>query len=242
VSPYSPAELDRAPLPELLELLSSSDAGERADAACAIGDRLRSREVVSLEPAVQNGVAALIDDPVSHVRFEAAIALAEAHDPRATDILIAALGARSLRLDATRALGTGGDPRAVPPLRQLMTRWLLPWADRLQAAAALCALGDATGAAYLKDRLGSRRHPERAAAVHFLGESRHPEARHILEGILADITHPLRDVAARALGMLGDPGARTALQAARAHADEELRGDIDDALEALGRPRPSAGG
>lgn len=232
---YDPLELDGAPMPELLELLASDEPRLRSDAACAIGDRLRTRELAALEAPLRDRLSALLTDAVPGVRIEAAIALAEAHDPRATEVLIAALRTRSLRLDATRALGASGDARAVEPLRALMGRWLLPWADKLQAAAALCALGDPSGAAYLKGRLSSRRQHERAATVHFLGESRHPEARALLEAILADLTHPLRDVAARALGLLGDPGARPALEAAKVHADDELRADIDGALAALSR-------
>jgi HEAT repeat protein len=236
---YDPLELDGAPLPVLVELMSSPEAGERSDAACAVGDRLRSRELLELEGPVREHLAGLLRDPVGTVRFEAAMALAEAQDPRATEVLIAALSSRTLRLDATRALGASGDRRAVEPLTRIMKRWLMPWADRLQAGAALCLLGDPAGAAYLKSRLASSRHAERAAALHFLGEARHPEARGILESILADITHPLRDVAARALGLLGDPGAKRALEAARHHGDQELLADIDNALAALARGRPT---
>ncbi len=232
---YDPLELDGAPIPVLLELMSSEDAGKRSDAACAVGDRLRTRELDALDPVLSARLGDLLSDPVPVVRFEAAIALAEARDPRAVDVLVGALRSRALRLDATRALGASGDRRAIAPLTRLTRRWLLPWADRLQAAAALCALGDPAGAAYLKSRITSRRQAERAAAVHFLGEAHHPEARVILEGILADITHPMRDVAARALGLLGDPGAKPALEAARDHADEELKADIEGALDALRR-------
>ena len=47
---------------------------------------------------------------------------------------------KRFRLDAIRALGTLGDPSAIPKLQHVMDRWWFPWADRLQAAAALCAL------------------------------------------------------------------------------------------------------
>ena len=233
---HDPFELDGAPLPVLLELFASDDAHERADAACAVGDRLRCREIVTLDPATLEQLVQLLQDPAAPVRFEAAIAIALTHDARATAPLIAALDSRALRLDAIRALGTTCDPDAIAPLTRLMQKWFMPWADRLQAAAALCALGDVSGATYLENRLASRRHAERAAAVHFVGESHHPRARKILEGILADITHPLRDVAARSLGLLGDQGARAALEGARAQADVDLRADIDQALATLGRP------
>jgi len=126
--------------------------------------------------------------------------LAEARDHRATPLLLLAMRHRTFRLDAVRALGTMGDPQAVAPLRELMGRWLMPWADKLQAAAALCALGDQSGARYLQERLGSRKAAERAAAIHFIGESQHPEALALLTRLLQTPQEPMRDVAARALG------------------------------------------
>jgi HEAT repeat protein len=239
VASYDPLALDGAPLPQLLDLLDGRNPAERADAACAIGDRLRTREMTALAPDAQERLARLLGDEESAVRFEAAIALALVQDARATEELLGCLRSRRLRLDAIRALGTGGAQRAIEPLTRLMQRRLLPWADRLQAAAALCALGDPAGAEHLKTRLLSRRHAERAAAVHFIGESRHPEARTLLEGLLADKNHPLRDVAARALGLLGDPAAGPALTKARADADTELQADIDQALADIRRVEPA---
>jgi HEAT repeat protein len=232
--PTPPApELEGATVATLAGLLADGRPGVRADAACSLGDRLRSRELDGLDTAVHEQLAALLDDPEVMVRFEAAVALAELHDHRATALLLGAMRSRSVRLDAIRALGTLGDPRAVPELSRFMAKWMLPWADRLQAAAALCALGDAAGAAHLVGRLASRRPAERAAAIHFLGESRHPRARALLEPILAAPRDPHRDVAARALGLCADPGARAALEAARSTADAELREDIDQALARL---------
>lgn len=234
-----PIDFEGASLPVLLDLLASDVPALRADAACAIGDRLRTRELDALAPDAQERMARLLGDNEAQVRFEAAIAVALTHDPRATNELIAALRTRALRLDAIRALGTTGDARAIEPLTRIMQRRLVPWADRLQAAAALCALGDAAGAEYLHAMLSSRRHAERAAAVHFVGESRHPQARSILEALLADRANSMRDVAARALGLLGDPEAGVALAAARPDADAELQSDIDHALATLGLLTPA---
>jgi HEAT repeat protein len=239
---HEPAFYDGASIPELCDLLKSEAADERADAACALGDRVRCREVTALEPNVVEALVLLLQDEVPLVQFEAAMALAEVHEKRATELLLEATGLKAFRLDAVRALGTLGDPAAKEPLRKLLNRWLLPWADRLQAAAALCALGDAEGAAYLEAKLASRRKYERAAAVHFIGESHHPRALVILSAMLADAAHPLRDVAARALGFVSQPGAREALLQARASANEELLVDIDAALERQSRDlTPPAG-
>ncbi|MEM6531648.1 MAG: HEAT repeat domain-containing protein [Myxococcota bacterium] len=227
-------DYDGASLPELLELLDSEDTSRRADAACAIGDRLRTKELLELDGAVREKLAERVDDPVPMVKLEAAIALAEAQDRRATALLLDAMRFRQFRLDAIRSLGTLGDPAALDPLRAVMGKILMPWADKLQAAAALCALGDADGARYLAERLTSRRLAERAAAVHFLGESRHPDALDTLAQILGDAEHPLRDTAARALGLLGDPRGRVPLEAALENAsDSALREDIERSLAQL---------
>ncbi len=232
-----PEDLDGAPLPVLQELMSDANPQVRGDAACALGDRLRTRELDALPRDLHERLAGLLGDADPHVRFEAAIALAEARDRRATDVLLSALPVRRLRLDATRALGTLGDQSAAPALTKQMTSWLMPWADRLQAAAALCALGDTAGAAYLEERLTSRRDAERAAAIHFVGESRHPRARELLAGIIHDKQHAMRDVAVRALGLLGDPAGAPLLEAAREGADGELLADIEAALELLKKAR-----
>ena len=231
--PHSAAELDGASIPTLFDYMHSEHPQLRADAACALGDRLRAREVLALDAPVHAHLVHLLQDANYPVRLEAAIALAEVHDGEALETLLQATSLRTFRLDAMRALGTLGDKRAVPPLMQMLARFLLPWADRMQAAAALCALGDAAGATYLSSKLKSRRAAERAAAIHFLGESRHPQGMPLLTDILGDKRDPMRDVAARALGLLRDPAAREALRRALDGADAELTHDIQEALAKL---------
>jgi HEAT repeat protein len=226
-------DFDGASLPELAALMHSEHAQARADATTAIGDRLRTRELDAMPPDIHELVVDLLGDQVPIVRFEAAMTLAEAHDQRGTDLLIQAAAHRHFRLDAVRALGAMGDQRAAPTLAGMMGKILMPWADRLQVAAALCALRDARGAEYLAKKLASRRKPERAAAIHFIGESHHPRARELLTPIVDDAKDAMRDVAARALGILGDPAAAPSLEAARVGADEALRADIDQALAQL---------
>jgi hypothetical protein len=227
------AELDGASLPVLLEYLGSDQPQIRADAACALGDRLRAHELESLDGPLRERMETLLAEGPFSVRFEAAIALAELQSPLATPVLLEAAQLRTLRLDAIRALGTVGDPSAIPALSNMLTRLFFPWADRLQAAAALCALGDNRGAAYLVKKLTSRKRAERAAAIHFLGESRHPEGRLLLSRILQDRRDPMRDVAARALGLLRDPSSREALSHALDSAEGELAQDIREALAKL---------
>jgi HEAT repeat protein len=229
-------DYETATLEEVEDLLDHDSPFVRGDAACVCGDRLRTKELTALPPSVRSRLVRMLDDKEVLPRVEAAITLAETHDPVATPVLLAAIRSSKFRLDATRALGASGDPRAIPELTNLMQRWLSAWADKLQAAAALCTLGDPGGAAYLEGKLESRRSAERAAALHFVGECRHPRALELLSRTLADPRDGHRDVAARALGILGDRRGRDFLAAARHNADPELAGDIDRALALLEAP------
>lgn len=184
----------------LREKLRHTHPGIRADAACALGDRLRMHLVDTLDSQIQSNLAELLDDAHALVRFEAAMALAELHDDRALPVLIESLKRPSVRLDAMRAVGTLRNPTATHALRPWLHKWFAPWADKLQAAAALCALGDNEGRDYLKKKLFSRKRAERAAAIHFVGESAHPDANDLLQNILWDTNDPMQDVAARTLG------------------------------------------
>ena len=230
---FDEQDLDGASLPELAALLGSENPRARADALCALGDRLRTHELSKLEESLVQKLVALLDDTQDEVQLEAAITLAEMQDSRATPILVAALRNKKWRLDAIRALGALGDRSVVDALTRLMTGWLMPWADRMQSAAALCRLQDQNGARYLEEKLKSRREAERAAAIHFLAESKHPQARDLLLKILSDTTHAMRVGAARALGLLGDPSVRPALIAARHNASNDLLEDIEEALQKL---------
>ena len=232
------SDLNLASLPVLQDLLTHEDPALRADAVCALGDRIRSGEEKELSLTLRESMGKLLCDGVPLVRLEAAIALAEVQDHRATSVLVSALRHRAFRLDAIRALGKTGDANAVEPLSAFLKRWLMPWADRLQAAAALCALGNQEGQSYLKTRLGSRRPAERAAAIYFLGESKHPCALEILLELVQDREEAMRDVAVRALGILGDHRAIATLSEAREDSQQELTEDIDEALAVLRRYLP----
>ena len=224
-------ELDGASIPQLVEFMGSDHPGERAGAACAIGDRLRTKELETIDETTREALAQLLDDPETHVRFETAIAMAELHDFRATPLLLGASRSKALRLDAVRALGTMGDPKAIGPLRKILRKFLMPWADKLQAAAALCALEDPEGQDYLRQKLTSRKFAERAAAIHFMAESKHPAAEHDLINILNDLNDPMQDVAARSLGMIPSPKVLQALEQGRKLASGHLAEDIDEAIK-----------
>lgn len=227
-------EYDRASIPTLLGILADDEIspGQRSDAACALGDRLRCKEIPGFDADVMTALESCLTDPVFSVQFEAAIALAEAQNPLATPVLQQACSYRSLRLDAIRALGAGGDQLAVPALIKLMQRMLLPWADNLQAAGALCALGNIDGQRFLQHKMNSRRRAEQAAAIHFIGESRHPEAFDILRQLYD--RPAVRDVAARALGFVDSPPCVPFLRQAFAEATGELREDLAESLRMRG--------
>ncbi|MCK5689788.1 HEAT repeat domain-containing protein [Myxococcota bacterium] len=224
---------ESASLDELREYFKAEHQVVRADAACAIGDRLRTKELTALEPPLQEELAALLKDDDFLVRLEAAIALAEVHDSRATEILLNAMRLKRFRLDAIRALGVSTDKKAIEPLRAFMRKFFLPWADKLQAAAALCTLGDPDGANYLEARINTRRFLERAASVYFIGDAHHPRAKELLLGIAQDPQHDARDAAIRGLGALGDKSIANKLDSLRNEVPKEFHQDIDVALALL---------
>jgi HEAT repeat protein len=214
----------------LLEQLQGSHPKDRTDAACALGDRLRTHEI-EFDPQIRLALLKALEDPVPAVRVETAIALSEVQEYLATPILLWAAKRPATRLDALLALGAMRDPSTVPFLQQLLRRWLLPWADRLQAAAALCSMQMAEGTTYLEQKLLSRRVAERAAAIYFIGHCQHPNACVLLKPILLNVKDPLRDGAARALGFVKDPQAKHLLGSALVDAEGELKEDILLALK-----------
>jgi hypothetical protein len=114
----------------------------------------------------------------------------------------------------------------------LLRKWWLPWADTLQAAAALCALGDAQGAAYLEKRIQARRFAEAAAALHFIGESKHPRALDLLGNALRGHHTKLAGTAARTLALphLRDPETEAMLRDELKKRSGELAEEIHEAL------------
>jgi HEAT repeat protein len=71
---------DEAALPDLLELARREDAGLRKAAVHALG--------AFAAPAAREAVAVALSDPVEDVRWNAALALGRAGDPRATPVLL----------------------------------------------------------------------------------------------------------------------------------------------------------
>ncbi len=214
-------------------LRQTADAELRVRAACAAGDQLRLGELAALPRDLREALCAATEDVgtdiSSDLRFEAAIALCEAHDEAAAEVLLDALDDKHRRFDAVKALSRLRDERVKQALRRAASRLLWPWHDRLVASAACAVLGDSEGARYFERTLASRWFPSRRAmALHLLGELRHPEAFGVLLDIAEQPHDPWRAVAIRALGHLGD---RRAVPRLRAFSGVEE--DVEYALDLL---------
>mgnify|MGYP003952660015 CR=1 FL=1 len=226
-------QIDGASSETLEELLTHENPEIQKDAACALGDLIRTKEKDSLSSSCVESLASILGHSNFLVQLEAAIALAEIQDHRGTPLLLAAIRHKRFRLDALRALGTMNDPQAIDNLRYWTRRIFAPWADKLQAAAALCKMADPEGQTYVQQKLKSKKAAERAAAIHFMAECQHPNALQDLGNILNNHLDPMRDVAARSLGLLGNSAAIPLLKNSLLKASSELVDDVNEAIQSL---------
>ncbi len=221
---------------ELLTALADPDYATRVRAACAIGDQLRFGKL-ELTATLHDKLVPLLraEDKSSEwddLRFEAAIALAEARDPSA-EILGEALGESRRRFDALKALSRlAPTPALREAVEHIFKRWLLFWPDRLAAAAVLTVWGDSEATAHFESTLAGAKAERRALAIHLLGDLRMPQAFERLSAIAHDEKDKARGAAVRALGHLFDPRARALI--APFAADETVAEDVTYALELLG--------
>ena len=204
------------------------DAEVRANAAAALAD-LTGDGGDELSPVLVQ----LLRDEAHAVRLEAALALGAQGDKRALPVLIDALSDSESAPQAVRVLGLLGDPEAAAPLRALCRRWTARAPLRAAAAAALTAVGDATGPAELDKWLLARRREPRAMAIHAAGELRLRPAVKRLCAMLGQPKLPDRDAVARSLGQIGDPAARRALESATTDLDPDVVVEAQLALRAL---------
>lgn len=212
----SAAPLDTADaLARARAALGSQDSVERADAAEALAE---AQDAPSA-PAIR----ALLSDPDPITAYRAATALSVLGDDAGVEVLVWALQKRDLCFDALRALTRLAAPAALEPVRKFFARrWLHPL-ERLQAAAALHAMGDASGTAHLERCQTSTRADERGFALELAGALRLPGALELLRGVLEDERESHRLDAARGLWLLGDARAVPVLErAARDPSDPEL--------------------
>ncbi len=155
-------------------------------------------------PDTRGVFASALTDSVLGVRFEAARGMVSLKHSAGLDVLLAALDETELRFRAAAALAQLGDRAAVPKLRKVFQKWLMPAFDRTQLAGALAQLGEPIGYEHLFGRAGKRWSLDRAMAIELLGEVKAPGAMARLLEILNDPDDPCRGAAGRGLGRLGD--------------------------------------
>jgi HEAT repeat protein len=214
----------------LIARMKDADIGVRLEAVGRLAD-------LAL-PQTRGALASALEDPIPEVRFEAARGMASLKHGAGFDVLVSALDVEMLRFRALGALAELGDARALPAVKKLFGRWLLPAFEKTQAAGVLAKLGDAEGAQYLLKRTQKKWSTDRALAVELLGEVKAPGALERLHAILDDSQDPGRGAAARGLGRLGDAQALPWLVALLedTSAPEDFRLDAADGLWRLGLP------
>jgi beta-lactamase regulating signal transducer with metallopeptidase domain len=215
---------------EALESLVSRDPETRRRGAWMLGELESARDVVVLEDALGDEVAA--------VRTAAAWALGEIKDPASGPALAELLGDPDPRVREMAALSIGeiGDPAGVAALRAALARH-----DDLEGAMRW-ALSEIGGASLLDEEglLGADRElPDRAVWAGRLGPDRGPGARS-----LADLMEELeaasvrrRQAAAIALGRLGSEAAVGALLDALEDEAPEVRAAAVWALDEINPSR-----
>lgn len=165
-------------------------------------------------PAVEPIIAVLPDEDIRSRTFNI---LGEIGDRRATEALLAYLNKKSphedyvsyfFRMDAARALGKIGDPRAAGPLTQALDDEHFEVID--EAYAALRNLGLPAGECLLP-MLQNQKPALRQRAAELLGMINDSRAFKPLLMLLSDEDQGVRKAAAEALGRLGNPAAIPAL-------------------------------
>ena len=171
------------------------------------------------------------------IRFAAACALSDAHDPSALPQLVTALRDDHRRQEALSAIMSLGDPSVVPEIGSLFEQESLGDFDRTLAAAALARFGDPRGSAHLVARIEADG-DDRPIAAEWVGRLGVQDAVAVLTEVAESEGDPAQGAAIRALGRLRAPGAEERLMriASDGDAPEDLRLDAAEGLAELGTP------
>jgi HEAT repeat protein len=214
--------------------LSDTDLGVRLEATGRIADLML--------PEMRGALARMLEDPIPEIRFEAARGIASLKHSAGLEILVDALDNDRLRFRALGALAELGDTKALPAVKRLFSRWLLPAFERTQAAGVLAQWGDTEAMEYLLKRTQKRWSTDRALAVELCGEVKAPGALERLRTVLEDPKDPCRGAAARGLGRLGAAEALPWLLALLedTRIAEDFRMDAAEGIWMLGVPEGQA--
>ena len=215
--------------------LPSWSAETAPDAGTSPGVALAAARTTS--PAYQVRLSALragLDSPDATVRREAIRQLGSSDDPVALADLLAFLARGKHETDElsviATALGTSGNPAAIPALRKLSAA---TEADvRFAAYNALGQLAAATPADHTQ-RAKDEDRSQHLAGLTNLGTIKHAEAAALLVAGLNDARAIVRRQCAIGLGRLGDPAHGLALQNALSDADPGVRQRAAEAIAAI---------
>ena len=185
--------------------------------------------------AARTQTRAVLESDEEPLRFAAACALSDVHDPAALPELLRALREDHRRQEALSAIMSLGDPAAAAELAGDLDDDALGDFDRTLVAAALARFGDERGARHLVARIENDG-DDRPVAAEWAGRLGVQLAIPALEELAEAEGEPARGAAIRALGRLRAPGAEARLLAiARAPDDaEDLRMDAAEGLAELG--------
>lgn len=189
-------------------------------------------------PSSRGALAAMLEDDLLPIRFEAARGMAALHHSSGLDVLIEALEDATYRFRSLGALAELGDMRALSAIQKIFRRFFLSAFERTQAAGALAKLGDPEGAKHLVERTRKKWSTDRALAIELLGELKVEGALSRLLEIINDPKDTCRGAAARGLGRLGDKAAMAALVSVfkEPSAAEDVRLDAAEGLVLLKDP------
>lgn len=217
---------------EAVDALGSDDPRERAAAVQALATLAES------DAPLWAHVRRALEDKTLIVRAGAAIALGLAGDKSGAHVLAEAVDERDLRYPALEALRRAGAQECRAQVETVFHSWLMGAFERLQAAAALAAWGDAQAARYVEGRASKRRALDRGLALELCADLRLTGAFEACLAALAEGKKSIvRSTAVLALGRLGDSRAVDPLAAIHQDdtEDSEVREDAAEALSALER-------